>query len=63
MAKAKKNTGEMSAADFCKARKQLKLSQKALADALGVTGRTVQLYEKGAYIPKKIALAVRYLAQ
>jgi DNA-binding XRE family transcriptional regulator len=58
---AKKNTGEMGAAEFIKARERLGFTQKKFADELGVTSRTVQLYEKGAYIPKKIALAVRYL--
>ena len=62
-AKAKKSTAEMQAAEFEKARKQLGFTQKKFADELGITSRSVQLYEKGAVIPKKIALAVRYLLQ
>lgn len=61
MAKPKKDAGVMTAAEFEAARKSLGATQKKFADMLGVTSRTVQLYEKGAYIPRKIALAVRYL--
>lgn len=53
----------MSAADFKRWRKALKLSQKAAAESLGLKRRVVQYYETGVRdgqavnIPKTVRLA------
>jgi len=55
--------------DFKKWRKDLKLSQKEAAEALGLKRRVVQYYEKGerdgepVEIPKTVRLACYALAQ
>lgn len=61
MAKAK-SKHDFGHEQFVTARKQLGLTQAQLADELDITTRSVQIYERpGSYIPKKIALAVKYL--
>lgn len=37
---------------FVEKRKQLKLTQKQVADALGVTSRTIQSWELGETVPR-----------
>lgn len=59
----------MTPDDFKKWRKDLKLSQKEAAEALGLKRRVVQYYEKGerdgepVEIPKTVRLACYALAQ
>ena len=61
MAKSKINHG-FGHEQFAAARKELGLTQEQIAGELDITTRTVQIYERpGSYIPKKIALAVKFL--
>jgi transcriptional regulator with XRE-family HTH domain len=48
---------------FVKRRKALKLTQKQVADAVGVTSRTVQSWELGENIPRLDPLQVWRLCQ
>lgn len=53
----------MTPSELVAFRQRLKLSQKALALALGVGRRTLGLYESGARpVPKTVALACAALA-
>lgn len=59
----------MTAEEFLAARAGLRLTQLALADALGVTPRTVKAYEAGAWgdgtpaaVPRMVELALEALA-
>jgi transcriptional regulator with XRE-family HTH domain len=60
MAKAK--SVYITTEQFISSRKKLGLTQAQLAEEVGITTRSVQIYErKGAFIPKKIGLALAYL--
>lgn len=49
--------------DFVNRRKALKLTQRQVADAIGVTSRTVQSWELGEYIPSLTPLQTLKLCQ
>ena len=49
------------AADVARARKDLNMSQRALADALGVSKRTVEAWEAGRNVPSGAARHLLYL--
>ena len=52
----------MTPAELIAAKEALGMTQKQLADALGITTRHLRNYEQGgAAIPKQTSLAVRYL--
>jgi putative transcriptional regulator len=52
---------EYKAADVARARKDLKLSQRALADVMGVSTRTVEAWEAGKNTPSGAARHLLYL--
>ena len=52
---------EYRAGDVARTRKDLNLSQRALADALGVSKRTVEAWEAGRNVPSGAARHLLYL--
>ena len=55
---------DMTAAEFRRLRKSLRLNQTALAKELGVSLRMVQYWESGEYPPARAAaIALAYMAR